>query len=88
VLSKRTLPKVIAVYAVKRLTRVHIAGKTWQIRINTPLSTGAPTSVPMVVEIIPVWSVDTATKRVTKRKHVPKRNKIRAIATLDWLKSR
>jgi hypothetical protein len=79
VLSRRTLLKATAVYVVKRVTRVQTAWKTRQIRINAPLSTRAPTSIPTVVEIILVWSVDTATKTVTKRKHVSKRNKIRAV---------
>jgi hypothetical protein len=71
VLSRRTPSKVIAVYAVKRVTRIQIAGKTR----NAPLSTRAPTSIPTVVDIIPVWSVDTATKRVPKRKHVSKKTR-------------
>jgi hypothetical protein len=86
VVSRRTLFKVIAVCAVKRVTRVQTAGKTRQTRIKAPLSTRAPTSVATVVETILVGSAVTAIKRVTKRKHVSKRNEIRAIATLNRLK--
>jgi hypothetical protein len=73
VVSRRTISKVIAVYAVKRVTRVQTAGKTRQTRIDAPLSTRAPTSVAIVVETVPVRSVVTAIKRVMKRKHVSKK---------------
>jgi hypothetical protein len=61
--------------------------ENWQIRINAPLSTRVPINILMVVEIILVQPAETATKRVTKRKHVSKRNEIRAIAILNRLKS-
>ena len=78
--------KVIAVCAVSSVTRVLTAGKARQTRNNAPHSTRAPTSVLMVVETIPLRSVVTAIKRVTRKKHVSKRNEIMAVATLNLLK--